>query len=102
MAIHRRLRKAARVPLQALRRGREALKRRRADRRLARDQARAGLDERLTGVAAEVLAGRPVESAWELMRFGHFKGMSHEEAAVALAAWARRQGITVAFDAPSR
>jgi hypothetical protein len=48
--------------------------------------------------AAHVQAGQHHECAWELFRFRHFKGMSHEEAAGALAAWARQQGITVAFE----
>jgi len=55
MAIHRRFRKATRLPLQAYRRGREALKRRGARRRLARGTASDRLDVRLQPLAAHVL-----------------------------------------------
>jgi hypothetical protein len=62
MAIHRRLRKAARVSLQAVRRGREALAGRRARRRLARDPEAARLDERFSALAAYIRAGEVVLS----------------------------------------
>jgi len=44
-----------------------------------------------------ILAGQHHECAWELFRFGQFKGLGDEAAALELAAWARRQRIAVAF-----
>ena len=98
MAIHRRIRKAARLSLQALRRGRETLKRRRARRRLARNKSASVLNERFSALAAYILKGERYETAWELFRHGHFKGLEHEEAALELAAWAKAHRITVQFD----
>jgi hypothetical protein len=98
MAVHRRLRKAAHLPLQAVRRGREALKRRRARRGVARDPEADRLDERLRALAEHVVAGRYYEGAWQLFRFGHFKGLTDEKAIVQLGAWARRHRITVKLE----
>jgi hypothetical protein len=98
MAIHRRIRKGARDALAHVRRGREALQRRRKGRRVARGADVEGIDQRLSSLAAHVLAGQHYECAWELFRFGQFKGLSHEAAALELADWARRQRITVAFE----
>jgi hypothetical protein len=84
MAVHKRIRKAGGKLLAHVRGAGRTLQRRREGGRLARDQARDRLDERLAAIAAEVLAGKYYECAWELMRFGHFPGMSHEEAAGAL------------------
>jgi hypothetical protein len=46
-------------------------------------------------LAAEVLAGKHVECAWELFRLQHFPGWEHEDVAAALGAWATRHGIKV-------
>jgi hypothetical protein len=46
------------------------------------------IDERFSSLAKYVLAANYYECAWELFRFGHFKGLSHE------AASARARGLT--------
>jgi hypothetical protein len=56
------------------------------------------LDKRLAAHAEYIHAGNYYESAWRLFRLGHFKGLTDEEAARALGAWARTHGIVVAFD----
>jgi hypothetical protein len=66
--------------------------------KLAGDQTEPGFDVRLEPLAAHVLAGHHYECAWELFRFGHFKGLNDDQAARELGALARRQGITVAFE----
>jgi hypothetical protein len=70
----------------------------RARRRLAGDPEAAGLDERLQPLAAYVLAGQLYETPWRLLVYGHFKGMEDEAAALALAAWARRNQFNVMFE----
>lgn len=57
-----------------------------------------GIDKRLSAVAEYIHAGNYYESAWKLFWLGHFKGLTDEEAARALGAWARAHGIVVAFD----
>lgn len=99
MAIHRRLRKAASLPLQALRRGREAVEKRRARRGLARSAAAGTLDKRLSAVREAVLTKSLVEEPWELFRVVHLPGWTHEDAAAAVGAWAKRSLIDVAFQA---
>jgi hypothetical protein len=67
-------------------------------RRLAQDPDAGGIDERLSQIAAEVLAGQHVEFAWELFRLQYFPGREHEEVAAVLGAWSRRHGIKVRFE----
>ena len=102
MAIHRRIRKAARNVL-AHDRGhgqgvRPRLQGRGKDRRLAGSQEESGLDKRLSAVAAEVIAGRRVEVSWVAFRIVHFPGTDDLEAAGELGAWARRNGVGVDFE----
>jgi hypothetical protein len=44
------------------------------------------------------LAGNLYECPWKAFRLGHFKGMDDEGAALALAAWARRDQIHIMFE----
>src|SRR5918994_601178 len=98
MAIHRRVRQAPTLDMAHDRRAGKALQRRHARRRLPRGSEEPGLDVRLEPLAAHVLAGNHYECAWELFRFGHFKGLTEEHAAAALAAWAQPHGIEIRFD----
>jgi hypothetical protein len=102
MAIHRRVRKAARDTVAHVRRHGQAvrarLQGRRKGRRLARSAETSGLNERLSPLAAHIRSGQYYEASWQLFRFGQFKGLSDEEATLALAAWARKQRISVQFD----
>jgi hypothetical protein len=82
----------------AVRRGREAIARRRADRRLARETKAAGIDERLAALATYIRAGNLYECAWPLLQYGHFKGMDNGAATLALAAWARKQNFNIMFE----
>jgi hypothetical protein len=95
MAIHRRLRKAARLSLQTLRRGREALKKCRKGRGIAGDPEASGLNVRLQPLADYVLEGGYFDTAWDLFRYGHLKGLNHDEAALLIAAWTRENRIVV-------
>jgi hypothetical protein len=87
MAIHRRFRKAAHLPLQVVRRERAAVEGCRARGRLARDSQAHRRDQRLAALAAAVRVDRSFESSWELLRYGLFNGLTHEEAEAKLGAW---------------
>ena len=54
-------------------------------------------DDRLSTLASDVLAGYDYECAWELFRFGHFRGMDDGKSATVLARWARAHCINAAF-----
>jgi hypothetical protein len=56
-----------------------------------------GYDDRLSTLASDVLAGYDYECAWELFRFGHFRGMDDGQSATVLARWARAHRISAAF-----
>jgi hypothetical protein len=56
-----------------------------------------GLDQRLADLAKFVHSGQHYECAWDLFRYGQFKGLSDEEAGAQLGAWARRRRIDVTF-----
>jgi len=56
-----------------------------------------GTDEELSTLADDVSAGNNYEYAWELFRFGHFRGMDDAQSAAMLARWAREYRINVAF-----
>jgi hypothetical protein len=95
MAIHRRLRKAARAALAPIRRAREALERRRRwerrhTQRVPRDR---DVDERLAAVAVEVKAGRFTEQPWHSFKAAYFPGLDDDEIADLLDYWCRRHGI---------
>jgi hypothetical protein len=53
--------------------------------------------DQLSALASEVLAGYDYECAWELFRFGHFRGMDDGESATVLVRWARAHRINAAF-----
>jgi hypothetical protein len=99
MAIHRRLRKATKSALSALR-GRRAPRPKpaRKARRAAPRGAGPTIDERLAPIAADALAGKHVECSWELFRLQHFPGWPHERVAAALGMWSTRLGIRVIFE----
>ena len=67
-------------------------------RKLGGDQAVKGIDERLSKVAAGVLAGHRFEDEWELFRLQYFPGWKHTKVAGTLGAWAQRHGIKVEFE----
>jgi hypothetical protein len=46
----------------------------------------AGIDERASALPTYIRAGNLYECAWELLKYGHFKGMDDEAAALALGA----------------
>ena len=79
MAIHKRIRQAGRKLLAHVRAGRRALQGRRKDRKHTRNPAIPWLDKQLSAVAAEVLAGRYVETPLELIRVVHLVGCSDED-----------------------
>lgn len=54
-------------------------------------------DDRLSMLASDVLAGYDYECAWELFRFGYFRGMDDGQSATVLARWARAHRISAAF-----
>jgi hypothetical protein len=54
-------------------------------------------DDGLSTLASDVLAGHDYECAWELFRFGHFRGMDDGQSATVLARWARAHRINAAF-----
>jgi hypothetical protein len=56
-------------------------------------QAEASRDERLSAIAAHVLAGQR-----DLFRFGQLKAGSHERAVAELAGWSRRNGLEPSFE----
>jgi hypothetical protein len=99
MAIHRRIRQAAKDALSA-HRSRSARKAARPGkgRALARDPEADRIDQRLSALAAKVLAGDAVECAWELFRVQYFPGWEHEDVAAALGLWATRTGVKVTFE----
>jgi hypothetical protein len=98
VAIRRPVRKKARVSVQAVRREREALKRCRKGRGIAGDPEASGLNLRLQPLADYVLDAGYFDTAWDIFRFGHLKGLDHDEAALLTAAWARDNRIVVEFD----
>jgi hypothetical protein len=77
---------------------RARLPKRRNDQGHAGDPEAAGLDGRLAALATYIRAGNLYESAWQLMKFGHFKGMEDKAAALALGNWARRNQIHIMFE----
>jgi hypothetical protein len=97
MAIHRRVRKVARTAVAHARRAGRALPSRRAPARNDGPKAIA-TDQRLHALAEYVRTSRHYEGTWQIFRFGQFKGLTDEEATLALAAWARRQRIKVGFE----
>lgn len=102
MAIHRRKRKAA-CDVLAHDRGhgprvRARLQGRRKGRRHAGDPEDSRVDERFSALATYLCAGNLYECAWLPFRLGHFKGMNDEEAALALAVWARRNHFHIMFE----
>jgi hypothetical protein len=98
MAIRRPVRKTARVSVQAVRGEREALKRCRKGRGIAGDPEASGLNVRLQPLAEYVLKAGYFDTAWDIFRYGHLKGLNHDEAALLTAAWARENQIVVEFD----
>jgi hypothetical protein len=102
MAIHRRFGKAARNVLAHDRKHgqgfRACLQGRRARRRVARNPQAHRTDQRLAALAAAVRVDRCFKSSWELLRFGLFKGLTHEEASAKLGAWVHRRQINVMFE----
>jgi hypothetical protein len=64
------------------------------DRSLAGDQDANGIDQRLSKIAEEVLAGKHYECAWELFRVQYFPGLEH----AILGAWSTRHGVRVTFE----
>jgi hypothetical protein len=56
------------------------------------------IDQRLSEIAQEALAGQHVERPWDLFLVQYFPGWEHEQVAAALGAWSTRQGIRVAFE----
>jgi hypothetical protein len=98
MPIHRRFRKAARDTVAHVRRAGRAIQKRRKNRGDARDQEARAIDERLSALADFIRASRYYESAWRLFCYGHFKGLTDEEATLELAQWARRQRITIKLE----
>ena len=101
MAVHGnrrgKLRQAGRKLLAHVRRGRQAIQRRRAGAVDPRDSEVSRLDERLQPLAEHVRAGRFFESPWQLVRFGNLQGISDEEAVPTLGAWCKRQGFEMSF-----
>lgn len=97
MAIHKRIRQAGRKLLANVRkhgRGvRARLSRRPKDRKHARNPAIPGLDKQLSAVAAEVLAGRYVETPLELIRVVHLVGCSDEDVFRALGELCTQHGL---------
>ena len=94
MAIHRGLRKAARAVLSPFRKGREALARRRKNRRIAqRVLSDQDVDQRLSAIARQVESGRFVEVNWQVFRSIHFPALSDDEMADVLGDWCRRHGF---------
>jgi hypothetical protein len=94
MAIHRRLRQAAKKALAALprlRRPRKPKGPRKAQRRAPYGEGPT-IDERLAPIAAKALAGQHVECAWEFFCLQYFPGWEHERVAAALGLWSTRQG----------
>ena len=83
-----RFRKAAHPRLQVHRRGAPARR---------PEAGQETLDDRFASLAEYLRAGNLYECAWPPFRLGHFKGMDDEAAALALAAWARRNHIHVMF-----
>jgi len=66
-------------------------------RELARDRQSEKVDQRLSQVAGEVLAGNYYESPWELFRLQYFSGWEHDRVAGALVKWSARHGFIVRF-----
>jgi hypothetical protein len=99
MAVHRRLRQAAKRALSKIpgRRKRKALPARKARRAEPRGNGPT-IDERLAWIVADVRAGKHVELSWELFRLNCFPGWPHERVAAALGLWSTRQGIRVSFE----
>jgi hypothetical protein len=56
------------------------------------------VDQRLSAIAAQALAGHHVESAWELFRLQHFPGWEQQEIAAVLGVWSHRHGIELTFE----
>jgi hypothetical protein len=52
----------------------------------------------MTAVATYTRAGDLYECAWQLLKYGHFKSMAVEAAALGLGAWARRNRIHIMFE----
>jgi hypothetical protein len=102
MAVYKRIRQAGRKLLAHDRghgpRVRARLQGRDKGRRHARDQETAGIDERLAALGTYIRAGNLYECAWQLLKHGHFKGMEDKAAALALAAWARKQNFNIMFE----
>jgi len=98
MALHRPIRKAAHLPCRLSEQDAKRLRATPSAWRLARDTEADGLDERLAALAEHIHAGKLYECAWQLMKYGHFKGMEDEAAALALGNWARRNQIHIMFD----
>jgi hypothetical protein len=99
MAIHRRLRNAAKSALTAIRDPR--VRKPKGPRKAFRLSARAAeftVDERLSALAAKALAGEHVECSWELFRLQYFPGWPNERVAEALGLWSTRTGVRVAFE----
>jgi hypothetical protein len=101
MAVHGnrrgKLRQAGRKLLAHVRRGRQAIQRRRTSAGDARDSEVSRLDERLQPLAKHVREGRFFESPWQLVRFRNLQGISDEDAVQTLAAWCKRQGFEMSF-----
>ena len=97
MAIHKRVRQAGRKLLAHVRGHGQAVRarisRRRKDPKHARNPALPGLDKQLSAVAAEVLAGRYVETPLELIRVIHLVGCSDEELFHALGELCPQHGL---------
>jgi hypothetical protein len=100
--VHKRTRKAGRNLLAHDRRNGQAvrsrLQGRDKGRRHARDQETAGIDERFSALATYIRAGNLFECAWKPPKYGHFKGVEDKAAALALAAWARKQNFNIMFE----
>jgi hypothetical protein len=76
MAIHRRLRNAARLCLQTLRRGREALRNVEKVEGSLEIRKASGFNVRLQPLVDYVLEGGYFDTAWDLFRYGHLKGLN--------------------------
>ena len=99
MAIHRRLRNAAKSTLTALRDPR--VRKPKGPRKAFRRTSRAGqftVDERLSAIAAKALAGEHVECSWELFLLQYFPEWPHERVTAALGLWSTHTGIPVSFE----
>lgn len=98
MAVRKRIRQAGRKLLAHVRGHGQAVRarlpRRRKDQKHTRDSQVYRLDQQVAAIAAEVLAGRYIETPLELIRIIHLDGCTEEDALRALEAVCPQHGVT--------